>query len=250
MWLTKVKIAAVILLSLLAAGVRVSLLPGAVPADSAPAASAGERTDPPKPGKDVPKLSPQAEGNREVEAKLAATLNVDFQATTLGEALTYFADKAGVNVVLSRAAKDFMLTEGIDLDDPISLRLKRVPGRLALRFALEELGLAYHVEEGVVVVTPGKEGKRPARLQLRFYPVGDLVGAGGKADNLIEVLTKSIAPSTWSEQGGSGTIAYFTEGRTLIVTQTAVVQDQIEALLTKLIDLAKKTKQEKQPRGA
>jgi hypothetical protein len=101
-----------------------------------------------------------------------------------------------------------------------------------LRHALHGAGLVYAVEDGVVVVTP--EGTGRERLVRRVYPVADLVGASGKADNLIEVLTTTIGPGSWAPEGGPGTIAYFAEGQCLVVSQSAAVQDEVRQLLEEL----------------
>ncbi len=53
-------------------------------------------------------------------------------------------------------------------------------------------------------------------------------------DRLIKIITDTIAPSSWSERGGSATIEYFPLGMSLVIYQTPDVQDQIADLLAAL----------------
>ena len=66
-------------------------------------------------------------------------------------------------------------------------------------------------------------------LVLKVYPAGDLVGKDAKS--LIQLITKTIEPPSWSEKGGKGTIAYFPEGKVLIVSQTADIHNRVQAIL-------------------
>jgi hypothetical protein len=101
------------------------------------------------------------------------------------------------------------------------------------------------------------EGHKPAdvlplkttngKLKVHLFNVGDLVyhtaqeaHEGGllKKDACEEVLIKLImhviAPQSWSPVGGAGTIDFFPLGRTLVVSQTPEVQEQVAELLAGL----------------
>lgn len=51
---------------------------------------------------------------------------------------------------------------------------------------------------------------------------------------LIELILKTVAPHTWSIVGGPGTIDYYPLGMSLVVTQTADVQERVAELLESL----------------
>ncbi|MCI0380797.1 MAG: hypothetical protein L0215_24705 [Gemmataceae bacterium] len=51
---------------------------------------------------------------------------------------------------------------------------------------------------------------------------------------LMRLLANSIAPKTWSEAGGSGTIQYFPLGMALVISQTPEVHAEIQAMLAAL----------------
>jgi type II secretory pathway component GspD/PulD (secretin) len=53
-------------------------------------------------------------------------------------------------------------------------------------------------------------------------------------DLLIKLITNTIAPQSWSEVGGSGTIDYFPLGMALVINQTPDIQEQVADLLAAL----------------
>ncbi len=50
-------------------------------------------------------------------------------------------------------------------------------------------------------------------------------------DRLIKLITSTIAPSSWGERGGRGTIDYFPLSMSIIVNQTPAIQEQVAELL-------------------
>jgi hypothetical protein len=53
-------------------------------------------------------------------------------------------------------------------------------------------------------------------------------------DTLIKLITSTVAPQSWSEVGGRGTIAFYPIGMGLVVSQTPEVQEQVAELLAAL----------------
>jgi len=51
---------------------------------------------------------------------------------------------------------------------------------------------------------------------------------------LIRLITNTVAPSSWAEVGGPGTIDYFPLGMALVINQTPDVQEQVQELLDAL----------------
>jgi type II secretory pathway component GspD/PulD (secretin) len=58
--------------------------------------------------------------------------------------------------------------------------------------------------------------------------------AATREDLLIKLITNTVAPKSWSEMGGPGTIEYFPLTMALLINQTPEVQDQIADLLAAL----------------
>jgi len=58
-------------------------------------------------------------------------------------------------------------------------------------------------------------------------------------DSLIDLITTTVAPETWNDVGGRGSIAPHEESLGLVVLQTPVVHEELESLLQKLRENAK-----------
>ncbi len=59
-------------------------------------------------------------------------------------------------------------------------------------------------------------------------------GSQADFDTLIDLITSTISPQTWSEMGGPGTIQGFDTNLSLVVSQTQEVHEQIADLLAQL----------------
>jgi hypothetical protein len=164
-----------------------------------------------------------------VQDALGEAIDFRFDNVPVTDVLDYLRETAGLNVMLDRPNLE---QAGIAVDAPVTIRLKGVPLRSALRLALHQAGLGYYVEDGVLVVTT--EAVSRDKVMRRVYPVGNLVGPGKKGANLIEVITKTVEPNSWATEGGAAAITYFAEGQSLVVSQSADVQEQVRQLLEEL----------------
>jgi len=54
------------------------------------------------------------------------------------------------------------------------------------------------------------------------------------ADQLVDLIHRTIAPSTWDVNGGPGTIYYWRPGRALVIRQTSEVHGDVADLLEQL----------------
>ena len=157
----------------------------------------------------------------------------------------------------------------INLETPMFYRLRNVRMKTALKLILGELGLIYMTYDNVVMITTPEDAG--SQLVTRVYDCRDLmklpspvrrvkiklmesaqpgVGASGiqpqvrdkKEDagpdggyeivDLMEVITTTVAPDSWDEVGGPGSLADF-KGL-LTISQTQEVHEQIENLLNML----------------
>jgi general secretion pathway protein D len=84
--------------------------------------------------------------------------------------------------------------------------------------------------------TTGQMGPTaPMNMPVGFGGPGGL-GGGTMADfdSLIELITTTVAPETWEDVGGAGSIAPFETNLSLVISQTQDVHDQIGDLLEQL----------------
>ena len=81
----------------------------------------------------------------------------------------------------------------------------------------------------------------PGGLRLPNMPGGQMMGPGGLGggvvadfDPLIDLITTTIAPESWTDVGGPGAIREFESNLSLVVSQTQDVHEQIADLLEQL----------------
>ena len=88
----------------------------------------------------------------------------------------------------------------------------------AIELVLRQLDLTVMVRDEVLVITTQEEAENT--LETHVYPVADLLGVGRSArdvgrgrhddyDTLLETITSIIAPDTWDQVGGAGSIEAF-----------------------------------------
>ncbi len=114
-----------------------------------------------------PKKSPRT---LQIESKLGdpVTLNMDNQP--LGEAIGFLANYTGLNIVLDPKALN---EEGLTTASPVSLTASNITLKTALKLLLKPMGLTYHIEDEVLVITSPQVSQD--QLETRTHYVGDLV---------------------------------------------------------------------------
>lgn len=109
-------------------------------------------------------------------------------------------------------------------------------GRVPLTVASKE---APENTNASVLAQMGAHGMLPSLGSQQQQPMGfGPGGMGGAAmadfDTLIELITSTIAPSTWDDVGGAGAIEPFPVNLSLVISQTQEVHEQIADLLDQL----------------
>lgn len=158
---------------------------------------------------------------------------------TLEQLADYLRTQFQMNVVLDERALDEV---GLGSDTPIAgLHLKGVPLEEALLMILEQLELTFILRDvGLVMTTPERAEEH---LDVHVYPVADLIfweqdSVRGRYfadyDTLIDAITSSIAPDTWDEVGGAGSIEAYPISQSLVIGQSRQVHTRIRALIRTL----------------
>ena len=207
-----------------------------MPSQSVPSSSA----KPYEPEKYRPvELSLQTTAETRIEAALESPTQLEFIETPLQDVIDYLKDQHRIEIQIdTRALADV----GIGTDTPVTRNLKDVSLRSALRLTLHELGLTYLIQDGVLMITTPEEAE--TRLKTVVYPVADLVmdyrTKSGETwsdfDSLVEIITATVCPMTWDEVGGPGSVVSNNIGntKTLVVSQTDDIHEQIKDILTQL----------------
>jgi hypothetical protein len=193
-----------------------------------------------------PKSAPHAPGDKAgatpaaaeqtpVERALDKPTDFEFVETPLKDVAAALSKKSGINILLDEKA---ITDAGGAVDGPISQSLRRIPLGIALRLTLQEHDLNFlEFDDNVLLIT--SDAKAKESLVSRTYEVHDLAMPlrNGKGtvlpfDRLVDLLTTIVAPTSWVEQGGTGSIAIFENQ--LIITQTREIHERIIDLLAAL----------------
>ncbi len=98
----------------------------------------------------------------------------------------YLGDQLKIQFYIDRKS---MGVEGIAEDVPVNFNLKDVPGEMILDLVLRELGLAYTIRSGVVMVASKSDIQ--SQTEVRVYPVTN------GAEELAQLIPNTIEPHTW-----------------------------------------------------
>jgi hypothetical protein len=181
--------------------------------------------------------------------RLSNNVDAQFKDIPLQDALDYLGAQLEFQFYIDRKSIE---AEGLAVDVPVNFGLKEVPGEMVLDLMLRELGLAYTIRSGVVVVA--SKSNIQSQTEVRVYPITN------GADELAQLIPNTIEPHTWRymshypaphvesyapprtpnavggvgalEEGGAGSSRVF-QGA-LVVSQTPDVHRKIETLINDL----------------
>ncbi|MGR3173483.1 MAG: type II secretion system protein GspD [Candidatus Scalindua sp.] len=176
----------------------------------------------------------------EMQMKLEERQSIEFIDTPLRDVISFLQEKSKMNFFL----------DGDAPDTSVNIKLNDVPLSVILEYILPK-GLGYVVRDNIIHITVEP-------LELRVYDVRDLLinleAAQGEATGfeeatttgegkdtfdrvkeIIDLITSTIEPASWSANGGKGMIAA-REGMLgdVVVTHILGIHKEIEGLLAAL----------------
>lgn len=181
------------------------------------------------------------DGEARIEAGLARRISVRFVDTPLRDIVQYVAERTGLPVQLSKKIAD----AGVEPNHPVTFSADNIAAEAALKLILREVNLSLLVEHGRVIVTTVEETQSPEHQTTHVYPVADLLevvripareGGGYELDygQLIDTITTTLEPDSWSDVGGPGSITEFENSRSLVISTRRDIHQRIAALLVSL----------------
>ena len=170
-------------------------------------------------------------------ARLAKRLgkkgDFDFFETPLDEVVAELEQKFDVPLFLDANSLEEV---GVDGDTQVTFSQENMSLGAGLRHILRQSDLAIVPYESQILVTTHERAE--GILSPRFQPVWNLIVDPLNADvepdydTLIEVVTTTVAPDSWEELGGAGSISGY-KGL-LVFSQTLEVQTRVAGLLEEL----------------
>lgn len=151
---------------------------------------------------------------------------IDVVDTSLEEVVAHLSDRWDVPIrIRNRPLEEVALSSDI----PVTMRLEGISRDTLLRWMLKESDLVYDIDATGIVITTEDDLKKHGRV-TRVYPVSDLIDNVFTSEKgLIEVITNTVEPESWSALGGPGEIAL--SNGSLIVEQTLAIQTKVRGLL-------------------
>jgi len=173
---------------------------------------------------DAPRIAPPKA--IDVAARLADPLpRLAVQEMPLVE---YYRTLAEISAMPVSLDLDALALAGVSTRQPVSVNLEAATVAEALAAPVEQYGLAAAIAGHGVTITAAPGADSPA---IARFPLDDLL-AGGAPEDARQLVLRLVAPATWSEAGGPGTIRV--EGDELVVEHTAAPRRETERFLEML----------------
>jgi general secretion pathway protein D len=204
------------------------------------------------------------EDNVPVRRALDKRIGLQLEKVSVADAMRQIAGQLEVAIWLDPEGLE---EADVAPDQLVSLQLPPVRARNALRVLLEPLHLKAVVGDGVLKITSAE--KASETLETRVYNVRDLVETSTRAavqfgtpvpvpegtkvvmrsdlaevyqdfDTLIDLITSTVQPDTWTDNGGQGSISGYPRGTLLVISQTDDIHEEIQQLLNMMRGAADK----------
>jgi len=199
-----------------------------------------------RPVRSYPSITVESAAARAARTRIDAALATETQFEYLDEAMSDIvsdiAHRHEIPIVIDTTALE---EYGIGTDTPITIKLRGISLRSALRLMLHDLDLTFVIRNEVMQITTVEEAEDD--LLTRLYPVGDLLdrnetgygdeGGPNRGTFLVNLLMDTVAPSSWDEVGGAGTIQFVDHLGALAVSQTEENFIEIDNLLLAVEEL-------------
>ena len=189
------------------------------------------------------------------EIKIIAALDekteLEFVDQPLADVIEYLKQRHQIEIQLDNRA---LTDEGIGSDTPVTSNIKGIRLESAFNLMLGQLDLAYVVRDDVMLITTKTEAE--SWLSVRIYPVADLIvrtddpGREDDYQNLIALITASVAPQSWNEADGPGGISELRNARALAISQTFAVHREIEGVLAAIREIRQEQAPERPTQAA
>ncbi len=184
-----------------------------------------------------------------IEAALDTSLPLLFDEAPLCEVIDFVRATKRIPIIIDKRGLD---EAGIPSDTPVTIHLHGVSLRSALRLMLYKLELTYRINDGLLIITTPEEAENNPSVCV--YPIGDLLqpqrpslfsprnAVSETYDELITLITSTIAVDSWSDMGGSGSIEPLPSQQALVISQTNEAQRDVANLLHVIRELNVQTR--------
>ena len=159
---------------------------------------------------------------------LRAVFEYPFYQLGVKKVLAHIESQTNLKFAIDEKALDDI---GLGTDSPITIDVTGVSVDSGLALILRPLDLTWTVKKGGVRITTPEAAE--AGLELRSYRAHGLA-PGGDVSILVNVITSTVAPATWSSVGGPGSIRRGAIAGEIQISQTSQIHVRIAKLIGEL----------------
>jgi hypothetical protein len=162
---------------------------------------------------------------------LGKPTTVEFLDLPLEDALTFLKEYHNISVWVDKRA---LSDEGVPLDQPVTLKLAGVRLESILNLLLPSAQLDWVIADEVLKITT--RSWADTNPEVRTYDIQNLIDAGHTPEDLIQSITRCVAPASWTVKDLTNGISH--SGGVLIVRQSQRNHGEIAHLLEDLDAIA------------
>ena len=159
--------------------------------------------------------------------KLAEPQLVNARDVALSEPLSLLASRCGFRLWID---KESLESDGIDLEQQVTLRMNGASLDTVLHKLLDPLALTFVVEEGTLVVTTVIKAREMQSMRICY--TGDIPEARSATELLTAIL--ETTSGQWVQQDGEGGTLWKTVPEWLVIRQTQACHSETAELLDDL----------------
>lgn len=161
-------------------------------------------------------------------AALDADIEADYNGVALNQLLARLSDELHIPIYIDSTALDLL---GVPVDSPITLQVKKIPLRQALRYMLKPLKLNYRIDGEVLLVSSAEEiNARPTFFVYDLQGLSNQQSLAQGLGDVVEQAIRTIEPREWFD----GVWRIHREDSLLIVSCSEMAHGEINLLLARL----------------
>ena len=162
-------------------------------------------------------------------APIAKASTVNFEGSSIREVAEWLRGNCSLPVLINERS---FVDAGLSLNETITDHLDDQPLYLLLN-RLNNENLDWYIEDEILhIVAIDASGDENRRMATRSTNVGDLIDAGYLWDEITDTILRTVAPASWDDVGGEGTVEIF--GDVLFVRNSDERHMQVQGLLAAL----------------
>lgn len=169
-----------------------------------------------------------------ISAALNEPASFTFSARKLSEVVEDIAEQYKINILIDhRSLEEF----GVTADLPVTISIKRVKLKSALRYILNDIDLTFINRDKVLWITAAN-AQCEGNLLDRIYWIEGTEFDSDTLNDLIALVQTTIAPDTWEALGGPSTVTASPKSDRpfVLVSTTRAIHEEIDHLLKGLRD--------------